>query len=64
MKEKRVTVRICPKCGKSYTDHPALSRVDGETLICTDCGISEALESIGIEPEEQKQILAAIHRYQ
>ena len=31
-------------------------------LICPDCGTREALASIGVEPEEQEQILAAIHR--
>ena len=40
--------RICPKCGCVYTEVPALSRVDNETLICPDCGIREALESMGI----------------
>ena len=29
--------RICPKCGCVYTEVPALSRVDNETLICADC---------------------------
>ena len=53
---------ICPKCGKKYKEHPALSRTDNETLICSDCGTREALESIGIKPEEQDEILNTIHR--
>ena len=36
--------RICPICGREYTDYPALSRRDGITEICPDCGVSEALE--------------------
>ena len=41
---------------------PALSREDNETLICPDCGTREALDSIGVKPEEQEQIIASIHR--
>ena len=55
--------RICPICGQSYHDAPALSRVDGKTQICPDCGTREALCSIGVDAEEQQQILNAIHRY-
>ena len=36
--------RICPICGREYTDYPALSRRDNATEICPDCGVSEALE--------------------
>ena len=36
--------RICPICGREYTDYPALSRRDNITEICPDCGVSEALE--------------------
>ena len=34
----------CPKCGSWYTEPPALSRTDNETLICPECGMREALE--------------------
>ena len=53
---------ICPKCGQSYKGRPALSREDNKTLICPDCGVREALESIGVDVIEQEEILAAIHR--
>ena len=53
---------ICPKCGQPYKGRPALSRYDGKTLICPDCGVREALESIGVDVIEQEEILAAIHR--
>ena len=46
------TKRICPLCGNEYTDEPAISRVDNETLICPDCGVRESLESIGGIPQK------------
>lgn len=62
MKEEITRLRICPRCGKTYHEPPALSRVDGKTQICPDCGTREALDSIGVDAEEQEQILNAIHR--
>ena len=53
---------ICPKCGCSYPERPAISRVDNQTVICPDCGTREALESIGISAEEQEKIISIIHR--
>ena len=63
MKEEMQKIRICPLCGSSYTGHPALSRIDSETLICPDCGTRQALDSIGVSREaEQEEILRIIHR--
>ncbi len=39
-------LQICPKCGRAYTERPALSRVDNKTAICPTCGTMEALASI------------------
>ena len=61
MKTEEIVVRTCPICGKQYSEHPALSRVDGMTLICPDCGTREALESIGVSKEKQDKILGIIH---
>lgn len=61
MKTEERTVRVCPRCGNTYTGHPAISRADDSTPICPDCGIREALESIGVSPEEQDKILDKIH---
>lgn len=55
-------VKICPRCGKPFSGIPALSRADNKAFICPDCGTREALESIGVEPDEQEQILETIHR--
>lgn len=62
MKNEISQIRVCPLCGKTYTEPPALSRTDNETLICPDCGTRQALDSIGISPEEQDKILSIIHR--
>jgi len=62
MKEKYTHPTICPKCGQTFTEHPALSRLDNKTLICPDCGTREALETLGIAPKEQDEILQTIHQ--
>ena len=63
MKENNVTeIKICPHCRKAYHGHPAISRLDNEAPICSDCGTREALESLGISRAEQEQILSTIHR--
>lgn len=63
MKETNdIMLRTCPRCGRLYGGVPALSRRDNQTLICQDCGTREALESIGVEPDEQERILETIHR--
>ena len=63
MKENNVVrLFVCPRCGRSYLEPPALSRLDNETLICPDCGAREALDTLGIDSNEQEQIIAAIHR--
>lgn len=43
---KELGIKICPKCGKEYTEYPALSRKDNKTEICPNCGMLEALESV------------------
>jgi len=61
MKESIREPRMCPLCGQSYAEPPALSRTDNETLICPDCGTRQALQSIGVSAEEQEKILSIIH---
>ena len=61
MKERVTEARTCPKCGRTYTERPALSRHDNATLISPDCGTREALETMGISIEEQDKILGIIH---
>lgn len=61
MKTAEKITRTCPKCGCTYTERPALSRVDN-IQICPDCGSREALESMGISKEEQEKIISIIHQ--
>ncbi len=37
---------ICPKCGREFERLLAVSRADNKTMICNDCGIIEALDSV------------------
>lgn len=51
-----IEIRVCPKCGKIYKDYPALSRRDNKTLICSNCGVQEALDDFfGIFEEKDKK---------
>jgi len=52
---------ICPRCGKGYVGHPALSRKDNKTNICPDCGTLEALEDAGASEVMKKDVMDAIH---
>ena len=63
MKDTGIRTAVCPICGRTYHDRPALSRLDNETLICPDCGTRQALESIGVKPDEQEAILRTIHTH-
>ena len=53
--------RICPKCGGPLTGHPALSRIDNKTEICPDCGLIEALSMIGMDEDDQKELVRILH---
>lgn len=64
MKELINLYNTCPICGQQYSGHPALSRLDNSTLICPDCGIRQALESLGISEQEKNDIVNIIHDYQ
>lgn len=57
-------ISVCPRCGQAYGGRPAVSRVDGMTPVCPDCGTREALESIGVDVEQQDKIIDIIHRCQ
>lgn len=61
--ETKIQPKICPCCGKTYKAPSALSRADGKTAICPDCGTREALESIGVDAKEQEKILETIHQH-
>lgn len=33
---------VCPICGEEYDGHPAISRKDNKSKICSNCGVGEA----------------------
>lgn len=37
---------VCPNCGKTFTEPPAISRKDNKTEICSDCGQAEAIQAL------------------
>lgn len=57
-KTSRLT-RICPDCGRRYTDPPAISRRDNTTEICPNCGAREAFEdffgNLHIQDKEKRK---------
>ena len=63
MKDNVIRIAVCPLCGSTNHGVPALSREDNKPFICTDCGTRQALQSIGVEPSEQEQIIETIHRH-
>lgn len=40
-----ITRPTCPRCGKPYEGHPAISREDNKTKICSWCGQDEAIQA-------------------
>lgn len=58
----RLVPRVCPICGKEYTDIPALSRLDNTTLICPDCGTRQALETINVVDRESQDYIINLAR--
>ena len=36
--------RVCPLCGEEYWEPPAISRADDRSVICSGCGIRQAVE--------------------
>ncbi len=44
IQDDNTSKKVCPICKKVYTDYPAISRIDNETLICTECGMKEVQE--------------------
>ena len=61
MSESRM--RICPKCGKYYSEYPAISREDNKREICPDCGFHEAIIAwFKNDKHLQRQLFDAIEK--
>ena len=54
--------RMCPFCGRSYTEPPALSRADNTAEICPDCGMLEALASVPKQQHTPKYCPCSLRR--
>ena len=48
-------IKVCPVCGKEYSEHPAISRKDNKTEICSLCGRLEAVEQFLNDNMEGKE---------
>ena len=62
-KNENIPAAVCPLCGCTYREYPAISRTDNRTPICPDCGIRQALEGLGVSRAEQDHILDLIHSH-
>ena len=52
--DKNMEERLCPRCGNTYIEYPALSRRDNKTNICPTCGeekTSEYTRTVGFYTE-------------
>lgn len=50
-------MKTCPICGQSYSEPSAVSRLDNRALICSSCGIREAVAGL-LKPEDIEEIVA------
>ena len=48
-------LKTCPKCNKTYTGYPAISRRDNKTEICSEGETKEALEDYENYLKEEKK---------
>lgn len=56
-KGKNMSMKICPKCGRGYTEESAISRVDNKTKICSECGMLEGADAAGWSDEEKEELI-------
>ena len=56
-------MRVCPICGKEYSEYPALSRRDNVTLVCPDCEIREAMASMGRDAAEGERVVQVVNAH-
>ena len=55
--------RLCPICGNEYTNYPAISREDNNTLICPNCGIRQSLKALGVSDKEMEEFFKIIPNF-
>ena len=60
---RKSNMRICPKCGRYFSEHPAISREDNSSEICPDCGFHEAITDwFNNDKNLQRQLFDAIEK--
>ena len=59
-----IVQKKCPKCGRYYSGHSALSRIDNLTEICPRCGTTEALDSIFMDDEQKGKIFKELDEFE
>lgn len=50
----------CPKCGENIGEHPAISRIDNETCICSACGNAEAMQEVLQEDDNPQRFRSQV----
>lgn len=50
----------CPRCGDTFTQKPAISRVDNKSEICPLCGCREALDASNLPDADKEFIMEQI----
>ncbi len=55
MMEIKEQPKICPRCKNSYVARSALSRMDGKSKICPNCGTEEAMIESTLLPKTTEQ---------
>lgn len=60
--ENAVTANLCPRCGQPKNKHPATSRHDNKTLICSICGVAEAMIAAGATDAQFAKTILAVKK--
>ncbi len=55
---------ICPICKKEFNNHPAISRKDNKTEICSECGIVEEINCFEPDKKKAQKLINSILKYE
>lgn len=60
--EDKIEKVKCKKCGKDIIGYPALSRLNNEDEVCSECGTRESLEVVGTKESEIDNVINLIRK--